>query len=259
MQDREFDGLIIKNVLNPTEVNTILRHIENHKADKKYKVRTGYTFPRAFAEADVNLNDENPFENNYREWEKWRSQMPELFGVDIEKRITNVFRTMSGGKEVIILRGPNDVGCYTPATIRVFHPNMGGIPVHCGNMFEELMPNLYGDLIQKVITQNQMSFFIQLQTPQRGGELTIFDLEWEPGQASIHENEIKLSDGRVIDTFKEGAIEKFSLKIMPGDMLIFAAGEIWHRVESPLGTCDRITLGGFFGFTRDGKSLSYWS
>jgi len=259
IQDRKLDGLIIRQVLNPEEVQTMLRNIEKLKEDIQYKVRTGYTFPRAYFEADKNVGPDNPIENNHRQWKEWREKFPEMFGVSIENRVTEIFSRLSGGKEVIILPGPKGIGCYTPATIRVFHPNMGGIPVHCGNMFEELLPTLYADLLEKVITLNQMSYFIQLQTPQRGGELTIYDLEWKPGQVSKGESVIQLEDGTMVDTDIEGAMNKFFLKLNPGDMLIFAAGEIWHRVESPLGQSDRITVGGFLGFTRDGKSLTYWS
>jgi hapalindole-type alkaloid chlorinase len=259
IQNRKFDGLILRQVLSQNEVRTILHHIEKQKEDVRTKVASGYTFPRAFFEADKNRSSENPFENNFREWEQWRKQFPELFGVAIEERITSIFQRMSGGREVIILPGPKGVGCYTPATIRVFYPNLWGIPIHCGNMFEELNTTLYADLMQKVVTQNQMSYFIQLQTPQRGGELTIYNLEWKPGQQNAGETQIKLEDGRIIDTAVEGVMEKFSVKLLPGDMLIFAAGEIWHRVEGPLGVSDRVTLGGFLGFTKDNKSLTYWS
>lgn len=259
IQNRKLDGVIIRQVLTPEEVQTIVSNIEIQKENIQNKVRTGYTFPRAYFDADKNKGDGNPFENNFIEWAKWRNAFPEMFGVDIEARITSVFQKMAADKQVVILNGPKEIGSYIPATIRVFHPHMGGIPVHCGNMFEELLPTLYKDLMSKVITKNQMSYFIQLQTPQRGGELTIYDLEWIPGQASIDENEIKLNDGTVIDTAVEGVIEKYALKINPGDMLIFAAGEIWHRVETPLGKSDRITVGGFLGFTKDGKSVSYWS
>ena len=259
IQDRKLDGLIIRGVLTKEEIKIIRDHIDKQKEDDRYKVRTGYTFPMAYFDADKNVGEDNPFENNFREWKKWKDQFAVLFGIDIEARITSIMQQMSGGKEVIILPGPKDIGSYTPATIRVFHPHLGGIPVHCGNMFEEMLPTLYSDLMSKVITENQMSYFIQLQNPQRGGELTIYDLEWELGQKSFEEDKIRLVDGNVIDTSIEGSIEKFSLKINPGDMLIFAAGQIWHRVETPLGKSDRITVGGFLGFTKDGHSLTYWS
>jgi hapalindole-type alkaloid chlorinase len=259
IQDRKLDGLVIRQVLSREEIKTIMQHLERQKEDIRHKVRTGYTFPRAYFDADKNVGADNPFENNFREWEKWRRQFPELFGIDVEARITSVFTQLSGGKEVIILPGPGGVGCYTPDTIRVFHPNLGGIPIHCGNMFEELLPALYSDLMSKAITENQMSYFIQLQTPQRGGELTIYDLEWVPGQGSVGDDQIKLENGQILDTSVEGKIDKFFLKMLPGDMLIFAAGQIWHRVECPMGTSDRVTVGGFLGFTKDGKSLTYWS
>ncbi len=259
IQDRKLDGLIIRQALKPDEVRSLLKHIEKQKEDIRTKVPSGYTFPRAFYEAELSVNAENPIENNFKEWEQWRAQFPEQFGMDIESRLSGIFKQMAGGKDVAILPGPRGIGSYIPITIRVYYPNLGGIPVHCGNSFEERLPHLYNDLMSKVITKNQMSFFIQLQTPQRGGELTIYDLEWIPGQKATGETTIQLEDGRIIDTAVEGVIEKFFLKLQPGDMLIFAAGEIWHRVESPLGTIDRITAGGFLGFTEDGKSLAYWS
>ena len=260
IQDRKLDGLIIRQLLSEQEIKTILQHLEEQKKEGIHtKVASGYTFPRAFFEAEKNVNEKNPFAENFREWQMWRDQLPRRFGIDIEARITSVFRQMSGGKEVVILPGPDGIGCYTPVTIRVFFPNKHGIPVHCGNMFEEILPTIYDDLTKKANTENQMSFFIQLQTPQRGGELTIYDLEWKSGQANVDETKIKLDDGSIIDTAIEGIINKFFLKLQPGDMLIFAAGEIWHRVERPLGQSDRITAGGFLGFTKDDKSLTYWS
>lgn len=259
IQDRKLDGLIIKQALSQDEVRTILHHIEEQKADIRTKVPSGYTFPRSFYEAELSIRSDNPIENNFREWEKWRAEFPQQFGIDIERKLSGIFQQMSGGKEVVILQGPRGIGCYIPITIRVYYPGFSGIPVHCGNSFEERLPNLYNDLTQKAYTKNQMSFFIQLQTPQRGGELTIYDLEWKHGQQATGETTIMLEDGREIDTAIEGTIEKFFMKLRPGDMLIFAAGEIWHRVERPLGTIDRVTAGGFLGFTKDGKSLTYWS
>lgn len=259
IQNRKLDGLIIKNFLNQDEVKTIIQSVEEQKSDIRTKVRTGYTFPRAFAEAEKNITADNPFENNFREWAEWRQKLPDIFRVDLEKKINDVLESMSGRRKVTILKGPSDIGSYTPLTIRVFHPKLGGIVVHCGNMFEELNPNLYADLISKVVTKNQMSFFIQLQNSESGGELTIYDLEWKPGQMGISDSVIRLEDGRELDTDVEGSVKKFTVKIRPGDMLIFAAGEIWHRVENITGQSDRITVGGFLGFSNDDKFLTYWS
>ena len=259
IQNRKLDGIVIKNVLLIEEIKNIVSNIKKQKKEVLNRVRTGYTFPRSFAEADKNISSEAPFENNFVEWEYWRKQFPLIFGYDVESKLTQILSSIAGNREVKILNGPHNVGSYIPATIRVFHPKLGGIAVHCGNMFEELNPNLYADLISKVVTKNQMSFFIQLQTSESGGELTIYDLEWKPGQMGISDSVIRLEDGTELDTDLEGSVKKFSLKMNPGDMLIFAAGEIWHRVENITGPSDRITVGGFLGFTKDENSLTYWS
>lgn len=260
IQDRKLDGLIISNVLSKDELQIITKCVKKLEQNNEgTKVRTGYTFPRAFAEAEKNVTNTNPFENNFREWAEWRQKFPDIFKIDIEKKLNTIFKTMSGGRNVSVINGPSDIGSYIPFTIRVFHPKLGGIVVHCGNMFEELNPNLYADLISKVVTKNQMSFFIQLQNSESGGELTIYDLEWKPGQMGISDSVIRLEDGRELDTAVKSNIDRFQLQIKPGDMLIFAAGEIWHRVENITGHSDRITVGGFLGFSNDDSFLTYWS
>jgi len=46
---------------------------------------------------------------------------------------------------------------------------------------------------------------------------------------------------------------------MPGDMILFQGGQLWHRVATVEGAKDRITFGDFLGFFKDKNKIAYWS
>jgi Rps23 Pro-64 3,4-dihydroxylase Tpa1-like proline 4-hydroxylase len=98
-----------------------------------------------------------------------------------------------------------------------------------------------------------------LQQPESGGELSLYDLEWENGQgkANNHENrEVRLADGTMRNIEND---EVQMIDPQKGDMILFAGGQIWHRVESVQGNRERITLGGFLSFNYEKDAVVYWS
>jgi hapalindole-type alkaloid chlorinase len=106
---------------------------------------------------------------------------------------------------------------------------------------------------------DQLSFYFMLQKPEQGGELSLFDLEWQEGQskASLYENhDVRLPDISVHTIYKE---EAQIIDPQPGDLVIFAAGQIWHRVEEVLGNKERMTLGGFAAYSYDKLTVYHWS
>ena len=44
-----------------------------------------------------------------------------------------------------------------------------------------------------------------------------------------------------------------------GDLIIFDAGRIWHRVSEVQGTTPRLTIGGFICFSQDDHTVYYFS
>ncbi len=172
-----------------------------------------------------------------------------VFGMDMETRLKETLSELAGGRDVVVLEGCERDTYYTPATLRVFYPNMGGIPIHCGNMFDRMFPNLYEYLNGIVHTKNQLSYFVGLQMPACGGELRIFDLERREGQRVISETDVELEDGRTVSSQGPDSLRSFTVRLVPGDLIVFAAGEIWHRVDSPKGDVNKVTVGAFMGFT----------
>lgn len=259
IQNREFDGLVVSDFLTHEELTKAVRTIDEMPLELRHQVRTGFTFPVAYFEADERSRNGGSMDEQFLQWMVDRKMLPEVLGFDVENRIKETFRDLGGGRDALVLEELDSDSSYIPATLRVFYPDMGGIPVHCGNMFDEMLPNLYNDLNSRVNTKNQLSYFILLQTPEKGGHLRIFDLEWEEGQKVISETDVALADGTTVSTEGPDRLKSFALELKPGDLIIFAAGEIWHKVDSPIGGRNRITVGGFLGFTKDKEAVAFWS
>ncbi|PSR12543.1 MAG: hypothetical protein DA408_10630 [Bacteroidetes bacterium] len=110
---------------------------------------------------------------------------------------------------------------------------------------------------------DQVSFFIALQVPESGGELVVYSLPWQ-------EDQTKLTSSGSLSVFSKTSktavhleqapeVHKIVLKPMPGDMILFQGGQLWHRVATVEGAKDRITFGDFLGFFKDKNKIAYWS
>jgi hypothetical protein len=42
-------------------------------------------------------------------------------------------------------------------------------------------------------------------------------------------------------------------------LVVFAGGQLYHRIEEVYGTKLRITLGGFLGYSTSNSDIYYWS
>lgn len=259
IQTRTLDGIVVKGFLSPNEISNILLNIISIPEELCSKVRTGHTFPVAYFEADENSRKGLSMDGQMTQWKKDRITFTDHFGIDLECRLKNIFKTFGGGRNALVVEDQTGQRSFIPFTVRVFYPEKGGIPVHCGNMFEQMLPNLYENLHQEIITKNQLSYFITIQNPDSGGGLRIYDLEWKPGQQVTSETDIKIDEDASVSFNEDGQVQSFVLPLEPGDLVIFAAGEIWHRVDSPKGKKNRITVGGFLGFTKDNENIAFWS
>ena len=97
-----------------------------------------------------------------------------------------------------------------------------------------------------------------MQNSEEGGELTIYDLLWEKGQhKDYHDNNDYILD-KNDSQIKVSDLRSFQIRPRAGDVLVFAGGDIYHRVEQIKGTSDRITYGGFINFSKDFDKFYLW-
>lgn len=175
-----------------------------------------------------------------------------------KKKITCVFDKLGGGRPLMIPPGFDNQGSYAGFTFRHLVPEYGNIPIHCGNLFHDRFYEFYTHLTSICEVIDQLSYFFMLQS-SGGGELVLYDLEWQTGQHIKTNTIVEDADNNIIDASSGKGLKRMTLPIETGDLLVFAGGEIWHSVNQITGSASRITLGGFIGFENNHEGFYYWS
>lgn len=262
------DGYLIKNFLSEGEVDVILSNLDKATNGNPANTSVGFTYPPIFAEFSNRMRDieatekQNAIKAYFEKTNLFNDDFAKDFGIDVKTRIEELYRNISGGREIAVAEGSNGAGKYPFATFRYLVPDKGLMAVHCGNYFGKTFEEFYKDLTKKVAVENQMSYFIMLQEPDSGGELTLFNFRWKAGQTkrdNMEDNEIIQPDGSKMYVEDDPNIIKDKIKPKKGDMILFQGGNIWHRIETIRGNTPRITFGGFIGVSIDKSKFYYWS
>lgn len=262
------DGYLVKNFLTEAEVDTIMSHFSKVVNDNPAHTSVGFTYPAVFAEFSRRIKDNSNeekaaliksyFEKNLI----FHNTFPLEYGVDLKGKLESMFNEISGGRGMEVAEGMGGIGSYPFGTFRYLTPQKGLMSVHCGNYFGKTFEKFYEDLTRKVAVTNQMSYFVMLQEPDEGGELSLFNFRWKEGQTKVNpseDNEIIQPDGTKMYMNNNPEIIKHKILPQKGDLIIFQGGNIWHKVETVIGKNPRITFGGFMGISIDKKKFFYWS
>lgn len=258
MQEQKIDGFIIKNVLTREEVALLDKAIRALSADDPnfYKHSKGFAYPDPFSSLGAQVKDSKQFFGNLAHA---RDTFAEKFGVDVEARLFEIYGKMAGGRKVDAPTPKGDLGACMPFGVRFLSPESGVLEVHCGNLFHNAHSEFY-DHIQNVDAYDQLSFFFMIQ-PSESSDLVLLDKRWAPGQhkPNFDQKYIFVDEkGKEVDCSING-IDRMTIRLEPGDFLTFTGGPIWHLVEEVRGEKGRITIGGFVGFSEDGKEILCWA
>ncbi|MFT5779123.1 MAG: hypothetical protein ACI837_002080 [Crocinitomicaceae bacterium] len=264
--DKEYDGVIIRNVFSEEEIAQVKERIEGIDKAITSPTGVGHSYPRIFAQMMRPKSGEAITEDYLKDYftgcEKWPSESNDLLGLDFSDRIESTFKKISGDRPIEIPKGYNGIGSYLNSSIRVNYPGKGFIMVHCGNYFQQEFSEFYDHLTSEVNVKDQLSYFVTVNPAEKGGELTLFDLLWEEGQTKRDaraDNLILLADGSELDSGPDSPLKRQKVSPGAGDLLIFSGGPIWHKVELVEGNEERITMGGFLSFTSDYTKIKYWT
>jgi len=262
------DGFLIKNFLTEQEVDILMSNISIAENDNPAHTAVGYTYPPVFAEFSSRISKEAEEQKQksilsyFEKTTAYNNNFEKNFGVDVKGRIEKLYKAISGNREILVAEGMGGHGNYPFATFRYLTPEKGLMSVHCGNYFGKTFEAFYKELTKKVAVENQMSFFIMLQEPEAGGELSLFNFRWKNGQTKTNpseDNEIIQPDGSKMYVEDDNNIIKDKIAPKKGDMILFQGGNIWHRVETVRGNVPRITFGGFIGISIEQDKFYYWS
>jgi hypothetical protein len=264
--EKKYNGIIIRNVCSPEEVAKIKTAIETMNTDIMMPTGVGYTYPRLFAQVvkpdDDFSGERDNIKSYFSECEKLPETLKNHIEFEIKERLESDFSKISGNRTIDLPPGIDHEGRYPGASIRVNYPGKGFIMIHCGNYFQQEFPQFYDHLTSEVNVKDQLSYFLTVNPAEIGGELTLFDLLWEPGQTKTSaraDNEVFLTNGESLDTSLNSPLKRMKVKPEAGDLLIFSGGPIWHKVELVEGNENRITIGGFLSFTEDEGTIKYWT
>ena len=122
---------------------------------------------------------------------------------------------------------------YSEAIIRI-HKKNDSVHLHRDNSNFEMTEYNVSFL------KNQLSAILYLQSPEKGGELTIYNKMWDKKDERMRNPEFGYSS----DLIKN--ISKIKIEPVEGTMIILNP-KFYHQIESISGMKSRVSLGFFFG------------
>ena len=264
---RKYDCLIVRGALDAETCKCLAEGATKLPTTERSSVTGGWTFPPIFYKlaeevANCGAGQRKQVLGAYFErCAQLANEYSNLLSVDIRGLTHKWLRALAGGCNVEIPKGLGSNGEYAGMTLRSFFGGgQGQITLQCGNYLQTVHQHFYEHLEGQVDVFDQLSFFFFIQAPQAGGEVCLFDLEWEEGQtkSSLSENVHVMLPEISFHTASADLAQILNPEV--GDLVIFAAaGQIWHRVEPVLGERERITLGGFAAYSYDKKTVYHWS
>jgi hapalindole-type alkaloid chlorinase len=261
LYNRRIDGYIIKNILNLDEVDELISVFEKIDLEKavQFNEREGYVIPRAYSQIQSNNEfDEKLFETYLNDASWFKGFLNSNLSFDIEDRIIKTISNLQGGIKVSVpvFKQESQAREFSFASFRFLKLGRGGMNIHCGSMFREIYPNFYKRLDMLINFDGQLSYFIMLQRPEKGGQLRLFDAEWSIYKKHYKDSGFVDNNGIIKSNFKT-AIQDIDPK--PGDLIVFVGGDIWHEVTNPESGKPRITIGGFLAYSNNHNEIYLWS
>lgn len=259
LRNLNVDAIVIRNFLNKVDISILLKNLfalpENKEALSESK-----TFPMSFALLNRNSpNFAEELKDYYRRSKAFKNSFPQGFGVDMQRKFTDVLKQLNGNNAAKVLE-TRDNGSYIPFTFRMIVPEKNHINLHADNMFSQFAPEFYELLRQEAEVENQLSFFTVLQKADAGGQLSLYNVAWDVAKEfSIEKQSIILETGRHLHANNEEELYREQIELEEGDLVVFPGGQLYHRVEEVYGNKLRITLGGFVGYSKTDESVYYWS
>jgi hypothetical protein len=248
LRAREIDGVIVTGIYDAATCERVKAQLEGNNTGL---IRTD--FPAKFAAFfyGINLNLAHPdLKDYFAEVPRFRDGLAKLLpsGLDLESRLTSLMSALDGGRPYMAAPGPQPDLEYMFTTIRAHLPG-GYIPPHFDD--EQAARPSYR-LLMPLIEHKLFSFVLALSKPHEGGALEIFNLQ--PAQQG---QRIAVGDRSAVKPDLD-TIERVSVRLDPGDMIIFNSGHYLHRVTPVVGPSVRWTVCSFMAEAKGSDRIYCW-
>lgn len=253
--NKKENGFLIKNVFDKDEIEKLRILTENLDQNIYTSTGSGFTYPMPFANVQDSESKNGYFESNIH----YNNADNLPFEVSINSKVENLLKRISGNLFPVAPKFIGSENLAISSQIRCFKKNMGGLTVHSGNYFQNMFNFFYESLDENIGKYEQLSYFIMIQKPKKGGDLLVFDLTWDEAKEKpdFQNNDFIIAENG--DHLNVSKISKTIVSPDPGDMFVFHGGEIWHQVNEIEGALDRITLGGFMARSMESNQLFLWA
>lgn len=190
-----------------------------------------------------------PLEDYFEDARQTSECLRTLFadGVDFEERIRGILSALSGGRAARVMEH-GDGRTYSPSTVRYLGPG-AHIRMHCE---DQKLGEPAKRRIHEVAQPHVSSFYMMMLPPRSGGELALYDLTWDQVEESL------LEAGRVSPEKVHGRFRAEAYTLDAGDLVLFGNGRI-HEVRPVGPDTSRWSIGGFFTFSQDDRTVYYFS
>ena len=183
----------------------------------------------------------------------------DVFIVDIQEKLSNLFAKLLLADRFDRVKHSSFGGEFPFCTFRELFPQTGEMTIHCEKALMSFAEDFYANFRVGADASEQLSYFITLQKPDRGGELLLYDFDYEKVSRKLRDNEFLMADGTVLN-IDESSERCTKIDPSAGSIVVFNGGNFWHKIDKVEGCTERITLGGFAITTTDfDKAVFVWS
>ncbi|HEY9667329.1 MAG TPA: hypothetical protein V6C91_11025 [Coleofasciculaceae cyanobacterium] len=242
LRRQEIDGVIFRGFMPAEIASSRARYL----LENPDSMRSSYCpYGRIYARTLVGVGHQ--LDRYFDDAQVFKEECDRLFEPEynFQSRLENLLSQISGNRQVSVPKGPCGQ-LYSPVTIRRVQPG-GAIAPHCESLYFEAKKPEFEHLHQLAEETTQFSFFMPMALPEAGGNLMLYNLDWEESDIQTSLAQIK----------SQTALTQVNVAV--GNLILFDAGRIWHCVSEVKGSKPRLTIGGFICFSQDDRTVYYFS
>lgn len=257
--EEEIDALILRSFLSEEEIKTLISNYE--KVPLEIQSCTGegiFMYPEAFSSINERLQKGESIKDTYAQTIQFWQDFPSVFELDYIQKVKDLFLQISDADSVDVPIDQEGLkGRYHPSSFRRLMPGSGALKLHCGRFFHENFPDFYKELFPVSEIHHQLSYFVTLQSAEKGGELILYSTKWDEAPKKTGEMILETTTGEIVDLEKD--LNPIQLDLNEGDLLLFKGSNIWHQVKEVHGNRPRYTLGSFISKAKNSNQLHIWA
>ena len=187
LQRQEIDGVIFRGFMSADKAFTCASRLQENP---DLMLNSPCPYGRIYARTLVGVGHQ--LDRYFEDAQVFKEQCDLLFASpdNFEICLQEILRQIGSGRDVKVPLGPFGQS-YSPTTIRWVQPE-GAIAPHCESLYFETKRPEFDHLHQLVEPTTRFSFFMPMALPQVGGELVLYDLDWEHSSSqSDHQTSVR--------------------------------------------------------------------